>query len=101
MMYGSYGIDIADADFYVVEADGTRREVDPWAVLGYATPQEVPLRLRRLGGSSGVRRLGRLLRERLGPEVELRVDARVGRVEGWHVLFDDAPVPRRGGAPPR
>lgn len=101
VMYAGYGVDIADADFHVVESDGTRRELDALRVLGYDHPQDAPLELRRLGGSFGVMRLGRRLRDVLGDDVDLRVDARVGRVEGWVVIFDDEPVPPTDPARPR
>lgn len=98
-MYSGEGVGLCDARFFVVRQDGTYKSVDWLRTLGYAHPQDAPRSLRRLEGCAEAWAIGDSLRRRLGPSVDLRIDARLSTPYGWEPVWSKAPLPPATNSP--
>ena len=88
-MYHTRGIDICDVEFYIRHPDGRIEHIDYFKTLGYDKFLKSHHSTRRIMREHGVLEVGRLLRQKVGNVVDLRVNARIGTREGWKTLYVD------------
>ena len=88
-MYHTRGIDICDVQFYIRHPDGRIEHIDRFELLGRDKLLRSHHHSRRIMGEKGVLEVGRRIRQKVGPTVDLRVNARIGTRDGWKTLYVD------------
>ena len=88
-MFHLRGLGVCDARFYARFPDGRVEPIDRYKVLGYKGCMDAPLDIRRFRGEADIRRVGYLLRNRIGEGIEVCVTARVATRNGWEELLTD------------
>ena len=91
-MFHNRGLDVCDVEFYLHHPDGRTEKMDYFKILGYDDFLKAPHDLRRVRGENGVLYVGQLIRQNVGNEVDLRVNARIATREGWKPLYSDKRV---------
>lgn len=85
-MYRSFGTGLMAVELYVQRGD-TRERIDRLAALGYGPKTRPPGSVRVIKSKAQLDRQVRQICEVLG-DVDLRVEARIGRVRGWQTVSD-------------
>ena len=88
-MYHTRGIDVCDVEFYIRHPDGHIEHINYFKTLSDDKRLRLHHHSRRIMGVEGVLDAGQRMRQKVGPTVDLRVNARIGTREGWKTLFVD------------
>ena len=88
-MYHTRGIGICDVEFYIRHPDGRIEHINHFKTLNYAKLLKLHHHSRRIRYTKGVLEVGQLMRQKVGNDVDLRVNARIGTREGWKTLYVD------------
>ena len=88
-MYHIRGLGICDAKFYIRHPDGRIEHVDYFKILDYDKLVKLHHHSRRIKGGKGVLEVAQRLRQKVGNDVDLRVNARIGTRDGWKTLYTD------------
>ena len=88
-MYHIRGLGICDAKFYIRHPDGRIEHVDYFKILDYDKLVKLHHHSRRIMGEKGVLEVAQRLRQKVGNDVDLRVNARIGTRDGWQTLYAD------------
>ncbi|MES2642825.1 MAG: hypothetical protein V4850_25300 [Myxococcota bacterium] len=96
-MFSGQGLGVLQARFVAVHADGTREQLDRYAILAPGEP--LPRRVeRRLKNEDAAHRVARTLCTSLGADVDVRVELRRSTRKGWTTVLDgttnECPKPR-------
>lgn len=85
MMFSGGGKDLAVVRFEERLRDGSVRPIDRFVELGYDDRRRAPRWLQRIQGEEGVQEVARRLCVVLGPQADLRAQARIATEGGWSV----------------
>ena len=88
-MYHTRGIGICDVEFYIRHPDGRSEHINHFETLDYDKLLKLHHHSRRIRYTKGVLEVGQLMRQKVGNDVDLRVNARIGTREGWKTLYVD------------
>ena len=86
-MYRGFATGLFSVRMYRMEA-GHRVPVDRVAALGFPVWREAPMGVRRVRSPEQLQRQITQVCRALGPEVDLRVEARLAKVDGWRTVLD-------------
>ena len=88
-MYHTRGIGTCDVEFYIRHPDGRIEHINHFKALDYDKLLKLHHHSRRIRHAKGVLEVGQLMRQKVGNDVDLRVNARIGTREGWKALYVD------------
>ena len=88
-MYYGRGFGVCDVEFYIQHPDGRIEYIDHFKVLGYNKLLKLHHHSRRIRKEKGVLEVAERLRQKVGNDVDLRVNARIGTRDGWETLYVD------------
>jgi hypothetical protein len=83
VMFSLRGMDFVEARFYRQRTDGTRIELDRFALLGYPDRGRAPLGLRRIPNQERTLHIAKELCDKLGPGADVRVVSHLATAGGW------------------
>ena len=88
-MYYGRGFGVCDVEFYIRHPDGRIEYIDHFKALGYDKLLKLHHHSRRIRREKGVLEVGQRMRQKVGDDVDLRVNARIGTRDGWETLYAD------------
>ena len=88
-MYYGRGFGVCDVEFYIRHPDGRIEYIDHFKALGYDKLLKLHHHSRRIRRAKGVLEVGQRMRQKVGNDVDLRVNARIGTRDGWKTLYVD------------
>ena len=88
-MYYGRGFGVCDVEFYIRHPDGRIEYIDHFKALGYDILLKLHHHSRRIRRAKGVLEVGQRMRRKVGIDVDLRVNARIGTRDGWKTLYVD------------
>ena len=88
-MYHLRGPGVCAVEFYIRHPDGRIEHIDYFKTLGYDKLRSLHHHSRRIMKEKGVLDVGQRLRQRIGADADLRVNARIGTRDGWQTLYVD------------
>ena len=88
-MYYGRGFGVCDVEFYIRHPDGRIEYIDHFKALGYDKLLKLHHHSRRIRRAEGVLEVAQRMRQKVGNDVDLRVNARIGTRDGWKTLYVD------------
>jgi len=87
IMFSLRGIGFVEARFFEHMPDGTLRELDRYALLGYRSRADAPQGIRRIPNQERTYALAKKLCRKLGPRADVRVISNMATVRGWRPQY--------------
>ena len=88
-MYYGRGFGVCDVEFYIRHPDGRIEYIDHFKALDYDKLRKLHHHSRRIRREKGVLEVGQRMRQKVGNDVDLRINARIGTRDGWETLYVD------------
>lgn len=85
-MFATFASDLCEVQ-YLQREGGVDTPVDRLAVLGHPDPRTAPRSATLLTKNGGIERQASELCKKLGPDTDLRADARCASMDGWQVAY--------------